>query len=1144
MNNPATQKVKKKKGRMAFYALVLLICFTVGVYTTFMITIRPMHEHRAALNHITRHRILTENILEAAFQLVHTSKDPVRDRARAHLQTAITELKRSKTQLTNKLSAPEPPINESHLGRTYNALESGINLLLVNGTALAKLPSAELSRDHPAYTRVEEVSQEMLIPAFENLMRTYDLKMGERIRELERWATVAIALILVSIFGIVLLGFYPLLKSARSNDERFEHSVKRLAERARQLRASRLELDHQLRLSESVLNSIGDGVIVANTRGQVILINPSGARILSRVMNETPTEAAMTSFHLNYQFLQADKKTPLTKEELPLERALKGKTSVTEAYIVNPSEPDHPGMFVTVTGTPIRDKEGAVQGGVVVFRDSTEEKLAFDAIQTSERRYQFLLESAQELFYQVDVQGKVTAINRSFELVTGFKREDWIGKDFRDIVHPDDLQSTVELFQRGLAGERSEEQEFRMRRKDGGWVIVSSAPGTPIYENGEMVGVWGFSRDVTVKKQTEERLRQSEELILRSFNALPGPIGIATLDGKFVDVNEALANMVGLPKNKVIGSTSMEIGIWSDETERNRMIAKLKAEGSVKKVEMSVRIPQGKRDFFGDFELIRLNGENHILGLLSDVTETKLVERTLREAKEAADSANRAKSAFLANISHEIRTPLSAICGYLEMLDGEYHAQGVMLGSKKELVLGYMSRIKYNIKTVIQLIDDLLDISKIEAGKLQTESIEFPLLPELGELLLFLKGQAENKSLRFELRLDTRIPEVITTDPMRLRQLLMNVVGNAIKFTSEGFVRVRFGITPLDSEHPSLMCISVEDSGCGIPLDKQSHLFKPFVQADSSTTRRFGGSGLGLNLSRKLARKLGGDLVLENSIPNEGSSFVITLDPGDVSQTTWLNELSIADIELANAPLTPPQGIRLEGVRVLVVEDGPDNQRVIRHFLTAAGAQVNIASDGQEGIEKATQFQYDVILMDLQMPIMGGYEATARLRQAGCRIPILALTAAAMKDEREQCLKAGCNDYLTKPFEVNALLKMVKHYGQTQEVRNEVSKALEPLYSLYQEDPRVAPIVKGFVSRLPDRMNSLREAYDKKDWSELKKLSHQIKGAAGGYGYPELTDTAAMLEKAAISHDETRVQNLLTEFNGFCERASLGVAEL
>jgi signal transduction histidine kinase len=438
-------------------------------------------------------------------------------------------------------------------------------------------------------------------------------------------------------------------------------------------------------------------------------------------------------------------------------------------------------------------------------------------------------------------------------------------------------------------------------------------------------------------------------------------------------------------------------------------------------------------DFVGVLEFLScktMAPDDELLSAMADIgnrlglfVQRKRAEEKSRrhyEEKESAEAASKAKSAFLANMSHEIRTPLGAVLGFSELMLN----QNLSATERSN----YVSAIKRNGELLSNIISDILDISKVEADKLEIERQDVPIEDVLTDITTMLRLQAQEKGLALTIASDGQLPSHISTDPLRLRQIIINIVGNAIKFTQRGAVEVKIKQLPNKNGHP-LIAFEVKDSGEGIPPEQTKKLFQAFTQADVSTKRKHGGTGLGLILSKRLANLLGGDVVLAQSEVGVGSTFTITIDPGPQSHQ-FVNNLVSSTQELHDA--LPSQGMpddamRLRGLKVLLVEDAPDNQVLIGRFLKMAGAQVEIANNGREAIEKTDRDQFDLLLMDLQMPVMDGYEATETLRSGGYKKPIIALTAHALKEERLRCLASGFNDHIGKPVNRHILLDSIVH---------------------------------------------------------------------------------------------------------------------
>lgn len=522
-----------------------------------------------------------------------------------------------------------------------------------------------------------------------------------------------------------------------------------------------------------------------------------------------------------------------------------------------------------------------------------------------------------------------------------------------------------------------------------------------------------------------------------------------------------------------------------------------------------------------------------------DELRRQQAERDLQEAKLSAESANRAKSDFLANMSHEVRTPMAAVLGFSELL----LTQGLSQADRDKA----LQAIRLNGQHLMQIIDDILDLTKIEANRLVLESIPCSPWQVILEVQSLLSVRALEQSLTLTVEAATPIPDRIVTDPTRLRQIIVNFVGNALKFTPRGG-KVQIVLTceggSTTSRRP--LAFSVEDSGIGMTPDQVSRIFEPFQQADSSTTRKYGGTGLGLSISQRLAIALGGDIEVHTA-PGQGSRFVlrlpIGLDPADISWvapedlgTLWKSPAAVAD----SAALQPRSG------SVLIAEDNPDIRSLIVLHLAGAGLEVSTAANGVEAVAKARERPFDLILMDMQMPELDGYGATSSLRQSGYRGPIIALTAHAFAEDRARCLNAGCTDHLSKPIGRDQLLQALGQYlplvGVAEPAANKGAASADPVR---QPDPPqvVAPtprpdlaqLQREFVARLPLRVEEMEAALSVRDWKQLARLAHRARGVGAMYGFPELTDAGARLEDAIHSGKaESGYAELVKQFAAQC----------
>jgi signal transduction histidine kinase/HPt (histidine-containing phosphotransfer) domain-containing protein/ActR/RegA family two-component response regulator len=527
---------------------------------------------------------------------------------------------------------------------------------------------------------------------------------------------------------------------------------------------------------------------------------------------------------------------------------------------------------------------------------------------------------------------------------------------------------------------------------------------------------------------------------------------------------------------------------------------------------------------------------------LDDVTQLEENKVELSKAKEKAEAANQAKSDFLANMSHDIRTPMNAILGFTELLRRGY-------GKNEADARKHLETIYSSGKHLLDLINDILDLSKVEAGALDVEQIACAPHLLVREVITVLGVRAREKGLYLDFGADGPLPATIQTDPTYLRRIVTNLVGNALKFTERGGVRVTLRL--IDNAGRPQLRIDVTDTGIGIPPERLDSMFDPFTQADSSVTRRFGGTGLGLTISRRFARAMGGDIVA-SSVPGRGSTFTVTVDTGALAGVAMLGPDEVtAETEVADTA----EQVRWQfpPARVLVVDDGPENRELLALLLGDSGLRVDQAENGQVGVDKARAQAYDVILMDMQMPVMDGYTAARTLRADGLKTPIIALTANAMKDSEQKVLDAGCTGFQTKPINIDQLLqtlanllggKRIEHAAaapsREQDTvalpRDPAATAAEPVRSRLAGNARLRPAVQKFAQRLAEQMPALANAQRSGNLDELAALAHWLKGAGGTVGYDAFTEPAARLEQAAKSGDRTTCAEALAELQSLAER--------
>jgi PAS domain S-box-containing protein len=736
-------------------------------------------------------------------------------------------------------------------------------------------------------------------------------------------------------------------------------------------------------------------------------------------------------------------------------------------------------------------------------------------------------------------------------------RDEILTKKISDLLPPASIERAKEMMNLKLQGQASTTYEIELIAKDGQRIPVELSTRL-IEEEGKVMGIQGAARDISERRRAQQALRCSEHRYRLLFQRNMAGVFRTTLDGCFVDCNPSFAQIVGYTSPaEVLQHQAQEF--FYEVSSRDALLSQLKEHKAVTSYEVCLRRKDGSRVWvLENSSLVESNdGVNpEIEGTLIDITERKRAEEEWRQAKEAAEAANRAKSEFLANVSHEIRTPLNGVVGMTELaletpLSPEQHE--------------YLSAIKSSADSLLGVINDILDFSKIEARKLELDSVEFRLPDTLAETLRPVAIRAQRKGLELCLEIAPNVPELLRGDPGRLRQVLLNLLGNATKFTEHGEVVLT---VEKQSEHPENLCLlfSVRDTGIGIPPEKHQVIFEPFAQADGSTTRKFNGTGLGLSICARLVKMMGGKLWLESAL-GKGSTFHFTAcfppaaPRGDEAPPPDLHSQQILVVDdnptclrilgnmlrqwnaqpvlcasgrealfaldqanrqgrpfgvvLLDAPLPEPDGfafaqriknhpelakatIRLlcnssqraditpchgsgaagclkkpvlgqellgairrasgallertvgtaepdvalqptagRKLRILLVEDDAINRTVVTRLAEKRRHSVVAANNGKEAlatVQNSPEGKFDLIFMDVQMPDMDGFETTAAIRAherlTGARVPIIAFTAYAMKDDRERCLAAGMDGYLSKPVEIRELRELLGEYEE------------------------------------------------------------------------------------------------------------------
>jgi len=625
------------------------------------------------------------------------------------------------------------------------------------------------------------------------------------------------------------------------------------------------------------------------------------------------------------------------------------------------------------------------------------------------------------------------------------------------------------------------------------------------------------------QRKLDQRLRDQQfytrSLIESNIDALmtTDPAGIIT------DVNKQMEALTGCTRDELIGAPFK--GYFTDPERAEAAIKRVLSERKVTDYELTACARDGKRTVVSYNATTFYDRDRTLQGVFAaarDVTERKRVEAELQQAKAMAETASQTKSDFLASMSHEIRTPMNAIVGIADLL------AKTALSPEQDKYVQIFRRAGDNL---LHLINDILDLSKVEASQLELERTRFSLDDMLGKVTEMVAVRAQEKGLALVCEVAPGVPRHLIGDPTRLRQVLLNLLGNALKFTESGEVALRV-TSDHEPAHPGVLRFTISDTGIGIPDEKLGAVFERFTQADSSTTRRYGGTGLGLTISKRLVELMGGRIAVESGL-GKGSVFSFAVPLGIWAGAT----------HRASAPVGACAEPPLPKLRILLVEDSPDNRTITVAYLRDTPYQVEIAENGAIAFEKFTAGDFDLVLMDRQMPVMDGLTATRAIREweeAKNRppTPIIALTASALKGDQEKFMAAGCTAYLTKPIKQDVLLHAIREHSVGASASGSGERGRADAI-VVRANPQLADLIPGFLQNRRHDVAAMLDALDRRDFAIVGNLGHGMKGAGGSWGFQGITDIGAALERSAESADNEGSRKWVGELSRYLDRVEI-----
>ncbi|QKE62793.1 PAS domain S-box protein [Aquipseudomonas campi] len=752
------------------------------------------------------------------------------------------------------------------------------------------------------------------------------------------------------------------------------------------------------------------------------------------------------------------------------------------------------------------------------------------ALAATESWFRGIVEAAPDGMLVFDEQGRIILANLECERIFGYPSAGLLGLHFKELVPSGQREALASIMQNFYADPATiSVGEGRALRFDGSEfpieVRLSDLPSL----SGDSLSLCAVIRDLSLRKQHERHLQLAHEQ--QRAMLMAAPYGIAFIrDGLIVEANSSLHEVFGYAEGELLQQPPT---IWASAAmakEDMNEIRRQLHDGETFRREIKVQHKDGSR-FWASLSARAVSPGDLSQGsiwVVEDISLQQAAATEMREARELAETAARVKAEFLANMSHEIRTPMNAIIGMTHL---------VLTTALDERQRDYLSKVQNSSRHLLGVLDDILDFSKIEAGKLELDTQDFSLEQLLHEVTDQLQSRILGKGLALDLQVLPQVPDQLHGDPLRLRQILLNYLSNAVKFTERGQIGIAVALRGTDARG---LCLEfqVSDTGIGLTEQQCGQLFTSFQQADASTTRRYGGTGLGLAIAKQLASLMGGDVAVR-SVPGQGSTFSFTahLQPAHAP---------LRSESLASSPLTQEP---LLGGRVLLVEDNQLNQQVAAELLRAMGCQVDIAGNGREALDRLALHHYELVFMDMQMPVLDGLAATRelRLRPELAELPVVAMTANAMRKDREACLAAGMNDFISKPFEPQTLHAVVQRWlgqrwsrpqivadrAQTLQLSGvDVAAGLRRVLgneALYRQ------LLGQFLTGQASLLEQLQSAIEQGDAATAEHLAHGCKGVSATLGANALAKAAGALEQhlrhGAGAASETLLVALAAQLN-------------
>lgn len=764
--------------------------------------------------------------------------------------------------------------------------------------------------------------------------------------------------------------------------------------------------------------------------------------------------------------------------------------------------------FYALTISPIPESNYANIYG----NDITNAKKALESLSISEERYRKIIESASDIIYRADIYGKMIYSNPIASRITEYSQKELEQMHFTNLVRKDYCEKTTAFYEEQLKNKKESSYfEFPIITKSGKEVWLGQNVQFSFNKENKAIEVSALARDITARKKADDALLRSEEKyrsIIANMN-----LGLLEVDskGNIMNANERFYQILGFPFGTLTGKNAINT-LLPDEYKNVMQNQQGKRDDGLSSVyEIEVFKADGSKLWTLISGTPLYNDKDEVIGSIGihlDISEHKKTLFALEKAKKKAESTAKAKETFLANMSHEIRTPMNAIMGMSNLLAKS------KLDKKQQ---HFLKAIRSSSENLLVIINDILDFSKIEAGKMTLEYITFNLEKNINLALDTIRQKAEHKNIELNTHIDPNIHPVLIGDPVRLNQIITNLLSNAVKFTENGKVSMLCNLLGDTKNHNSIQFI-IKDTGIGISKNKLDSIFESFHQEDSSITRNFGGTGLGLTITKQLVELF-------------DSSIHVVSEKGKGSTFSFIIQFQKSTEELPSEnPSYENEKNNLTNHSVLLVEDHEINRFLAQTVLENWEMRVDVAENGKIAVDKLKTSSYDIVLMDMQMPVMSGIEATKIIRKdIDANIPIIALTANAIKGDNDRCIAAGMNDYISKPFDVDVLYQKIANLIDKNAKKEEEqvhtladTKQEKPLYDLVRLENLaagntafVSKMIQMFLDHTPPLLEEMLDAYKNGKLSIVKSIAHRIKPSVDTLNILDAKEDIRAIEKLA-----------------------------